>query len=235
MQRRSNDISWKKYPPYKGDRKSDQIDNRASGYADLVLTRELVNPVAKALWYIESHFGQEITLDHMANVAGVSRYHSSRVFGLATGHSIMHYMRGRRLTEAARTLAQGAPDILAVAIEAGYSSHEAFTRAFRDQFGLTPEAVRAQGTVNGIHLMEAMRMDEMLLTRLEPPRFENGKTLLIAGVGERYSTEKSANMPAQVAALCALPRTHSRTARADNVRGALQRRRCRKYRVYLRG
>jgi len=40
-------------------------------------------------------------------------------------------------------------------------------------------------------------MDETLLTHLEPPRFENSKTLLIAGLGERYSAEKSANMPAQ--------------------------------------
>ncbi len=166
-------------------------------YADLVLTREIVNPVARALWYIESHFGEEITLDDVARIAGVSRYHLSRVFGLATGHSIMHYVRGRRLTEAAQTLAHGAPDILAVAIEAGYNSHEAFTRAFRDQFGLTPETVRGRGTVDDILLMEAMRMDETLLTKLEPPRFENSKTLLIAGLGERYSAEKSTNMPAQ--------------------------------------
>ena len=89
-----------------------------------------MNPVAKALWDIESHFGEEITLDDVALLAGVSRYHMSRVFGLATGRSIMHYVRGRRLTEAARTLAHGAPDILAVAIDAGYNSHEAFTARF---------------------------------------------------------------------------------------------------------
>jgi AraC-like DNA-binding protein len=53
-------------------------------------------------------------------------------------------MRGRRLSEAARVLANGGPDILSVALDFGYGSHEAFTRAFRDQFGLTPESVRAQ-------------------------------------------------------------------------------------------
>jgi AraC family transcriptional regulator len=136
-----------------------------------VLTREIVNPVAKALWYIESHFGQEITLDDVANVAGVSRYHMSRVFGLTTGRSVMRYVRGRRLTEAARCLAQGAPDILAIALDAGYGSHEAFTRAFRDQFGLTPEMARAQGNLHNIELMEPLRMemDKTLLTDLEPP------------------------------------------------------------------
>ena len=156
-----------------------------------------MNPVAKALWFIESHFAQEITLDDVANAGGVSRYHMSRAFGWATGHSVMRYVRGRRLTEAAHSLAAGAPDILAVALEVGYGSHEAFTRAFRDQFGLTPEMIRAQGNLNNIELMEATKMDETLLTNLEPPRFENGKTLLIAGLSERYTSETCAGIPAQ--------------------------------------
>lgn len=89
------------------------------------------------------------------------------------------------------------PDILAVAIEAGYGSHEAFTRAFRDQFNRTPEAVRGQRSVDDIELVEAIKMDETLLANLEPPRFENGRTLLIAGLSERYNSETSAGIPAQ--------------------------------------
>jgi AraC family transcriptional regulator len=111
-----------------------------------------MNPVGKALWYIESHFASEITLEDIANIGGVSRYHMSRAFGIATGHSVMRYVRGRRVTEAARSLANGARDILAVALDAGYGSHEAFTRAFRDQFGLTPEMVRAQRHLDNIEL-----------------------------------------------------------------------------------
>src|SRR5688500_2811512 len=103
-----------------------------------------MNPVNKALWYIESHFTSDITLDDIATVTGVSRFYLTRAFAVATGHSMMHYVRGRRLTEAARALAQGAPDILTVAVETGYGSHEAFTRAFRDRFGVTPETVRAE-------------------------------------------------------------------------------------------
>jgi AraC family transcriptional regulator len=156
-----------------------------------------MSPVGKALWYIESHFGQEMSLNEVAGVAGVSRYHISRAFGLATGLSVIRYARGRRLTEAARELAHGAPDILAVAIEAGYGSHEAFTRAFRDLFGQTPEAVREQGNVDGIGLVEPIKMDESLLTNLSPPRFEDGRTLLIAGLCERYNSESSAGIPAQ--------------------------------------
>jgi len=156
-----------------------------------------MNPVAKALWFIESHFAQELTLNDVADAGGVSRYHMSRVFGIATGCSVMRYVRGRRLTEAARTLASGAPDILAVALDAGYGSHEAFTRAFRDQFGLTPEVLRARGSLDDVQLTEPIKMDEALVANLEPPRFERLKTLLIAGLSERYDSDTSAGIPAQ--------------------------------------
>src|SRR5229473_2948050 len=95
--------------------------------------RAIMNPVGKALWYIESHFGEAITLDEIAAIGGVSRYHMSRAFGVATGQPALRHIRGRRLSEAAKSLAKGAGDILGVALEAGYGSHEAFTRAFRDQ------------------------------------------------------------------------------------------------------
>lgn len=140
--------------------------------------------MAKALWFIESHRAGEITLNDIAAVAQVSRYHLSRAFSLVTGFSVMQYLRGRRLSEAASKLAGGAPDILTIALDAGYGSHEAFTRAFRDQFGLTPEALRAQGSVKIIQLMEPIAMDETLMTNVEPVRFENGKTMLIAGLSE---------------------------------------------------
>jgi AraC family transcriptional regulator len=44
-----------------------------------------LNPVAKALWFIENNFAGELTLDQIADVAGVSRYHVSRAFGEALG------------------------------------------------------------------------------------------------------------------------------------------------------
>jgi AraC family transcriptional regulator len=156
-----------------------------------------MDPIGKALWFIESHFGGEATLEDIARVAGVSRYHLTRAFGNATGHSVMRYLRARRLTEAARSLTQGAADILQVALASGYGSHEAFTRAFRDQFGCTPEQVRAQGHLGNLPLVEAIKMDETLMTTLEPPRFEDGRPLLIVGLGERYTCESSKAIPSQ--------------------------------------
>ena len=50
--------------------------------------------------------------------------------------SPMAYVRARRLSDAARALIAGAPDILRLALDSGYASHEAFSRAFKSQFGL---------------------------------------------------------------------------------------------------
>ena len=92
-----------------------------------------MSAVLKTVWFIETRFRDgELSLETMAEHAGVSRSHLSRIFPVITGHQLSSYIRGRRLTEAARELAEGAPHILDVALDAGYGSHEAFTRAFRD-------------------------------------------------------------------------------------------------------
>jgi AraC family transcriptional regulator len=149
----------------------------------------VATPVSKALWYIDSHYDDRISLEEIARCAGVSRFHLLRAFGNATGVSIMKYVRNLRLGQAARRLAQGNEDILSVAIEAGYTSHEAFTRAFRELFGTTPENVRKQGHVNNLSIPETLSMATSPTIALTPPRFENGRVLLLAGLAERYSAE----------------------------------------------
>ena len=156
-----------------------------------------MNPAQKALWFIESHLAGELTLDEIAGVGGVSRFHMVRAFVAATGLPVMRYVRARRLSEAARALAGGAPDILNVALDADYGSHEAFTRAFRDHFGVTPEAVRSSACLDNLRLQEPILMNSTLTDNLPAPRFETGKPLLVAGIGERYNHENGAGIPGQ--------------------------------------
>jgi AraC family transcriptional regulator len=156
-----------------------------------------MSPAQKALWFIESHLARPITLDEISAVAEVSRFHLVRAFGEATGLSVMRYVRARRLSQAARALAAGAPDILSLALDADYGSHEAFTRAFRDHFGITPEMVRATTCLSRLKLQEPIMLDSTALDNLPPPRFEIGKPLLVAGLGERYTWESGAAIPGQ--------------------------------------
>jgi AraC family transcriptional regulator len=154
-----------------------------------------MHPAQKALWYIESHLADPLTLDDISDVAGVSRFHLVRAFAAATGFSVMRYVRARRLSEAARVLAAGAPDILHVALDADYGSHEAFTRAFRDHFGITPETVRATTCLYKLKLQEPILMDSTAFENIAPPRFETGKAMLVAGVGDRFSHDNGAGIP----------------------------------------
>ncbi|RXH25852.1 MULTISPECIES: AraC family transcriptional regulator [Bradyrhizobium] len=154
-----------------------------------------MNPAQRALWYIESHLAEPMTLDEIAAISGVSRFHIVRAFAAATGLPVIRYVRARRLTEAARSLADGAPDILSLALEADYGSHEAFTRAFRDQFGTTPEAVRAASCASHLKLQEPILMDSTMLDHLAPPRFETVKAFLVAGPAERISCDNGAMIP----------------------------------------
>jgi AraC family transcriptional regulator len=132
----------------------------------------------------------------VARAAGLSRFHLTRAFGIATGHSVAGYWRARRLSEAARALADGAPDILAVALCAGYGSHEAFTRAFRDRFGLTPEAVRAAGDCRSLTLTEPIRMNTQAEPRLAEPRMEDRPAIRLAGLKEFFHYSDTAGIPA---------------------------------------
>src|SRR3569833_1665295 len=155
------------------------------------------NPAQIALWYIESHLAEPLTLDEIAGIGGVSRFHMVRAFAAATGFPVMRYVRARRLSEAARSLARGAPDILSLALDADYGSHEAFTRAFRDQFGTTPEAVRAVQCTGHLKLQEPILMDSTISDNLASPRYETTKAFLVAGINELISCDNGAAIPGQ--------------------------------------
>jgi AraC family transcriptional regulator len=153
--------------------------------------------IAKTIWMIESRFGMPVSLDDLAEHAALSRAHLSRRFAEATGVTISAYTRGRRLSEAAKALAAGAPDILAVALDVGYGSHEAFTRAFRDQFGETPEAVRQVGNLAGLALVDPLPMDLAVAAELGPPRIEQRPRMRVAGLLERHDLSRGNLIPAQ--------------------------------------
>jgi AraC family transcriptional regulator len=157
----------------------------------------LVSVTAKALWYVESHLSAELSLDAVAEIAGVSRFHLSRAFAASTGSSLAGYMRARRLSEAAKALADGAPDILSLALDAGYRSHEAFTRAFRQYFGLTPEQLRAQANTQNIQLQEPIRMDQTSNTPLISPRLVTSDAMLIFGLSQRCHHSGDPGIPSQ--------------------------------------
>jgi AraC family transcriptional regulator len=153
--------------------------------------------VDKALWVIERNSSGELTLPAVAEACGVSRSHLASAFGTTTGWPVVRYLRARRLTRAAQALAQGAPDILAVALATGYGSHEAFTRAFREQFGVPPERVRELGSTEGLALVPALDLRARERPALAPPWVTEAPAVRAVGLSARHSFDKVIGIPIQ--------------------------------------
>lgn len=99
----------------------------------------------EVLSYIEDHLGQDLSLEEIARELNYSKYYVARAFKENTGMTLHKYIQGRRLSEAARKLAQTRQPILEVAFDAGYSSQQAFTQAFRQEYLCTPREYRRIG------------------------------------------------------------------------------------------
>ena len=151
----------------------------------------------KALWVIERNSTQPLTLDGIAAACAVSRSHLAHAFGTATGQSVMQYVRARRLSDAARVLANGAPHILTVALDAGYNSHEAFTRAFRDHFQQTPESVRDRRSLDGLALIDPLELRPHADVDLASPRFIESPMMRVVGLTDLCSFDTTITIPAQ--------------------------------------
>lgn len=93
---------------------------------------------------VEENLSDEINIMHLAKSFHVSPWHFQRLFKALVGDTLGGYIRGRRLTEAARLLLKSDLSIVDIAFRVGFNSHEAFTRAFKLYFGLSPKDFRNQ-------------------------------------------------------------------------------------------
>jgi AraC family transcriptional regulator len=94
--------------------------------------------------YIAHHLAEPLSPVELSQVANLSLHHFHRVFRGVTGESIGEYVRRLKLERAARRLRVTNQKIIDIAFDAGYSSHEGFTRAFREYFGVAPSEFRGQ-------------------------------------------------------------------------------------------
>lgn len=90
---------------------------------------------------------EELSLDALADVAAMSRFHFHRVFVALRGETVAQAVRRIRLFQAACKLVQSDQHINAIASTAGYATVQAFSRAFRAQYGVPPGRFREQGQV----------------------------------------------------------------------------------------
>lgn len=114
--------------------------------------------IQKTIEYVEEHLDEELNIESLAKMAALSAFYYQRLFSRLVKKPVAEYVKLRRMAKAAEVLLQKNQRILDIALELGFSSHEHFTRTFKDTFGMTPEEYRKNPQT-----MNRMNKPELLL------------------------------------------------------------------------
>ena len=98
--------------------------------------------ILSTLIHIQTHLESDLNLDLLAERVGFSAYHYHRIFREIIGEPVKEYIRRLRIERAAYRLKVSEETILHIALDAGFKTHESFTRAFARQFRITPNEFR---------------------------------------------------------------------------------------------
>ena len=91
---------------------------------------------------IKARNDEALTQRALSDRLGYSEFYTTRKFREISGMPLRDYLRGRRLAFALKEVRDSEKSLLEIALDYGFSSHEAFTRAFKDAYGVTPSAYR---------------------------------------------------------------------------------------------
>jgi len=125
---------------------------------------ENLTAIGKMRAYIAEHLQEPITASDLAKAAGYSQFYAARLFRERTGLSPFEYIRRERLTASAHALRQGKPKVLDIALDFVFNSHEGFTRAFTNGFGISPKKFvnwpRTEGWLIQYHYLDRSKSIE---------------------------------------------------------------------------
>ncbi len=103
---------------------------------------EYLSQLEKAIIYLENNLHENIKVEEIATVCGYSYYHFHRIFQAVVGESVGSYLRKRRLTKASYDLIYTDKRILDIALYYQFESQEAFSRAFKALYKVSPGVYR---------------------------------------------------------------------------------------------
>ncbi|MGL5836498.1 MAG: AraC family transcriptional regulator [Waterburya sp.] len=133
----------------------------------------------KILEYIDAHLDDDLTVEHLSNVAAFSKYHFHRQFSELFGMSAYKYVQLTRLKRASYQLAfRDQMQIIDISLMSGYENHESFSRAFKKSIGQTPSEFRECPQWNPWHLIY-QPLSDLRIEHMKPDNQpENIKVIL---------------------------------------------------------
>src|SRR5689334_16239341 len=136
--------------------------------------------VRRVIEHVVAHLGEALALETLAAQACLSPFHFHRVFRGMVGETPLELVRRLRLERAAWRLLHSDAPVTAIAFDAGYETHEAFTRAFRASYADSPSGFRRRTKMrielaapNGVHFRDDGRPQQFI------PRDSGGRTMQV--------------------------------------------------------
>lgn len=144
-----------------------------------------LDPIIRAVEFIESHLLDEICLDQIADAAGYSLFHFIRRFNQAVHQTPYDYLMRRRLSEAAIRLVESDRRIIDIAQDFCFDDQETFSRAFRKMFGMPPSQWRKEQRIAPRELRPAIQMADLIFIAGKAgdwPRVEQREEICLRGL-----------------------------------------------------
>ncbi len=128
-----------------------------------------LNRIFQVIEYMNQHINDELSLDNLCIVSGYTKSHLSYLFKFYIGETPKKYFYKQKLRYGANLLF-GSENVLDVALKTGFSSHEAFTRAFKKEFGMTPIEYRKLH-YKGLSILTDLNEIELTMTFSASPAY----------------------------------------------------------------
>jgi AraC family transcriptional regulator len=154
--------------------------------------------VQQAIALIEARLFEAVTLAELAAEVHSSPWHFQRVFSAVTGQSPAGYARKRRFSELCARVVQTRLPMLQIALEGGFESQAAFTRAFTRYTGVSPGRYRKGAVTPGAHHHPAFDMATLIARNRSPvmqPRIQQQTAFHIIGMSAHITDTTTSHIP----------------------------------------
>ena len=154
-------------------------------YMRTITYNDYIQRINKVVAYINDHLDESLDLKTLAEVAALSEFHFHRVFKALKGESIGAHISRLRIEAAARLLRYSALSIEDIAFNIGYEAPAALSKAFKNQYGITPTKYR---TNKDIYIMKKEIINPDLALKAPKIMELEPKNLIYVALTGEYGT-----------------------------------------------
>jgi AraC family transcriptional regulator len=152
--------------------------------------------VRRAAERVSANLDEALDLESLARSAALSPFHFHRVFRGMLGETPLELHRRLRMERAALRLREEESSVTTIAVDAGYDTHEAFTRAFRSRYGCSPSEFRQNSRGACAGREHALQIEIAARSGIHFSRTPSTPLVIHFSKGERIMNVEKKQLPA---------------------------------------